>query len=476
MSLAAHLADKGFEVEVYEKNESPGGKVRLYINDGFTFDLGATVYFFPEIFDRFFNKFNHSASDFYTLKKLNPTYRIFIGSKNYFDIPVNKQELLQLSESFEKGGADEMKRYLNHAENSYNYFRDEILTNPVLDYKKHVKRSWLHAFISRKKHQKYVRNHFKSYQLNALLLFPLPFLGAVPDFSPDHTMIANYALLTNGIFYPEGGMHRVEEALSAVLREMKVPVHLSSEVKSFDIIGESVSGILTHQKNFHADLFASAMDYHHTEQLLGKGYRNYHNAVWKSRSIIPSVLIFYIGFGKKLRNLLHYNLIISDGFDFVPKESVKIKSDHSTCLILLTCSSKSDPDKAPEGMDNLIARITIPPGLEDTGKMREHYFTILMDRLEKITGQRLRKEMVVKKSFALNDFEKDYYSYRGQILGALNSIRASMFWSPRVRNKHLSNLYYAELPNILGPGMASSLLTGEMIAQCMTQDYYKKNK
>jgi phytoene desaturase len=113
--------------------------------------------------------------------------------------------------------------------------------------------------------------------------------------------------------------------------------------------------------------------------------------------------------------------------------------------------------------------------LEDTGKMREHYFTLLLNRLEEITGQTLKNEVVIKKSFAMKDFENDYYSFKGQAYGALNSIRPSVLWTPKIRNKHLSNLYYTELPNILGPGMASALLRGELIANIMVKDHNRKS-
>jgi phytoene desaturase len=470
MSLAANLANLGFEVEIYEKSESPGGKVRQYLNDGFTFDMGASIYFYPEIFDRFFNKFNHSASDFYSLKKLDPSYRIFFNSENYFDIPAESDKLLELCDKLEPDGGKKMAQYLVLAEKCHSRFQNETLKDGSLTLKKHYRYSWFNIVLNSKKHQSYVRRLFKSYQIISLLEFPLPFFGIIPAHSPIFTFTSNYSLLKHGIFYPIGGMNQVEEALSTILEELKVPVHLSSEIEHFDIIGDSISGILTHQKNFHADLFASAMDYFHTEQLIGKDYRNYNNALWKSKPKYPSVLIFYLGFKKKLHNLLHHNLIFNDCFDLPPKKAIKLKSKYKTCLSFITCTSKTDIKKAPKGMENLVARISVPPGLEDTGKMREHYFTMLLNRLEEITGQTLKTEIAIKKSFAMKDFENDYFSFKGQAFGALNSVKSSVLWTPKIRNKHLSNLYYAELPNALGPGMASALLTGEMIANTIIED------
>jgi phytoene desaturase len=474
MSIAAHLANKGFEVEIYEKNESPGGKVRQYMYDGFTFDMGASAYFYPEIFDHFFKRFNHSASDFYSIQKLDPSCRIFFNANDYFDLPASNEKLLKLCDEFESNGNKKMKQYLQLAEKYHNQFQEETLNNKTLIFNKQYRYPWLKSVVNKKKHQNYIHKLFNNYKIIALLEFPLPFFGMVPFHFPFQPFVANYSLLMQGVFYPKGGMHQVEEALSSILEELKVPVHLSSEVKHFDIIGNTVSGILTHNKNFHADLFASAMDYYHTEQLIGKDYRNYANALWKSKPKQPSLLIFFIGFRKKLDKLQHHNLLFNDCFDLPPGKKIRFKSNYKSCISYITCTSKTDSDKAPKNMENLVARISIPSGFEDTGKMREHYFLMLMDRLEEITGQALKSEIVVKKSFAMNDFEHDYYSFRGYAFGALNAIGSSIFWSPKIRNRHLSNLYYAEIPYVLGPGMASAILTGEMIANTMIKDHTGK--
>lgn len=475
MSLASHLAKENFDVEIYEKNESPGGKVRLYINDGFTFDMGASVYIFPEIFERYFNQFNHTTSDFFSLKRLDPSYRVFFNPEDYYDISADEDKLLDLCNKFELNGGNKMLRYLQVAENYHKRFYFDIFNNTALDYKKNFRHTWINSIFSNRKHKAYIRGLFKSYRIISLLECPLPFLGINPSFFPYLAFSANYSTLKKGVFYPEGGMHQIEEALSAILEELGVPVHLSSEIKNFDIIGDSISGILTNQKDFHAEIFASAMDYYHTEKLIGKDYRNFNNAIWKSKPKYPSVMIFYLGFKKKLPRLRHHNLVFNDCFELPSSNTIKYKSNFKNCLIFITCTSKTDLGKAPHGMENLVARISIPPGLEDTGKMREHYFTLLLNRLENITGHSLKDQVVLKKSYAMNDFEHDYHSYKGQVFGVFNTIGPSLLWSPKIKNKRLSNLYYAELPGVLGSGMASALLTAEMIANYIVKDYNRKN-
>jgi phytoene desaturase len=475
MSLAANLVKKDFNVEVYEKNESPGGKIRQYVSDGFIFDMGASIYFFPEIFERYYNRFNHTSSDFYSLKRLDPAYRVFFNPEKYFDVAADEDKLMTLCDKFERNGAKSMVRYLQVAGNYYKQNLNELFNSKGLENKKHFHNSWVNSYISDRKHKAYVRKLFKSYQIISLLEFPLPYLRKGNLFAPNVDFITNYSILKQGVFYPTGGMHQVEESLSTILEELGVPVYLSSEIKNFDIIGNSIAGILTHQKNFHADIFASTLDYFHTEKLIGKEYRDSKNVTSSTNPNFPSAVIFCLGIKKKLPRLQHLNLLFNNCFEIPEGKIGKHKSDVNDCLIFIICSSKSDLEKAPEGMENMVARISIPPGIEDTGKMREHYFNVLLNRLEEITGQTLKDEIVLKKSFAVNDIENGYNN-KGHLLRGLRKMGSSFIWSPKIKNKHLANLYYAGIPGALGSGMASALLTGEMIANYIAKDNSMKNK
>lgn len=271
LAAAAQMAFRGFDVEVFEKNETPGGRARHFKADGFTFDMGPSWYGFPDIFENFFNTFGHSASDFYDLARIDPSYRIFFGIDDYLDVPAGEKELFELFESQEKGSAKKLKKLLNSEYNASSYFSRSFLSRVV------------NSVYSRS-YSKYIRSLFKEEHLIRILEFPLISLGGFTTKIPAFYSFMNYTDLKMGSWYPRGGMYKIIEANLKLLEELQVPVHINSPVENYDIIGKKVTGIYTQGKNFHANYFVSSADYFHTEQLIAKEYRNYSEKYWKKKT------------------------------------------------------------------------------------------------------------------------------------------------------------------------------------------------
>ncbi len=100
MSAASFLARNGWEVTVFEKHEQPGGRARQLKADGFTFDMGPSWYWMPDVFERYFHQFGKKVSDYYELKRLDPSYRIYYNN-DVVDIPADYNALRNLFERIE---------------------------------------------------------------------------------------------------------------------------------------------------------------------------------------------------------------------------------------------------------------------------------------------------------------------------------------------------------------------------------------
>jgi phytoene desaturase len=178
----------------------------------------------------------------------------------------------------------------------------------------------------------------------------------------------------------------------------------------------------------------------------------------------PSSLLFYLGVNKKLKNLHHHNLFFDEDFtqhaiDIYDQPKWPEKPLFYTCVPSIT-----DPSVAPEGHENVFLLVPLAPGLEDTPEMREKYFNIIMDRLENLTGQEIRKHIVYKRSFAHKDFEKDYHAFRGNAYGLANTLFQTAFLKPKLKSKKVKNLYYTGQLTTPGPGVPPSLISGEVVA------------
>ncbi len=479
LSAAAQLAIRGFEVEVYEKNDIPGGRARHFKSDGFTFDMGPTWYWFPEIFENFFRKFGYSTIDFYKLDRLNPAYRIFYGVNDCIDVPAEDKELFELFETIEKGSSKKLKKFLKSAYNNYQFALKEIIYKPGYGVGNYlswfsITRALKHNFFS--SYSRYIKSLFKENRLQRILEFPITSLGGSPQKAPCFYNLMNYVDLKLGTWYPQGGIYKIVEAILKLLDGLQVSVHLNSPVENYDIIDNKVTGIYTRGKNFHADYFVASADYYHAEQLLAKECRNYSDKYWDKKKLSPSALIYFLGVNKKLDNLQHHNLFYDASFD----DHLKDLYDHlkwpEAPVFYVSCCSKTDKKAAPAGMENLVIIIPVTPGLEDTGKIKEHYYDLVTNRLEHITQQNIRNSIVYKKSYAQSDFITDYNAFQGNAYGLANTLKQSGFLKPKIRNRHLTNMFYTGQLTLPGPGMPSALVSGEIAASEIDKLHRKSMK
>jgi phytoene desaturase len=133
--------------------------------------------------------------------------------------------------------------------------------------------------------------------------------------------------------------------------------------------------------------------------------------------------------------------------------------------------SKTDPLVAPLGCENLFILIPLAPDLEDNNNWREHYFNIVMERLERHTQQDIRSFITFKRSYAHDDFRKDYHSFKGNAYGLANTLTQTAFLKPKLKSKKIKNLWYTGQLTTPGPGVPPSLISGKVVAE----DIFKSN-
>jgi phytoene desaturase len=275
----------------------------------------------------------------------------------------------------------------------------------------------------------------------------------------------NYADLELGTWFPKGGMYKIVEGMLALAAELGVKVLSGQNVKKIVVKNGKATNVITEDGDFEADIVVGAADYHHVEQhLLDAEHRVYSEKYWDKRTMAPSSLLFYLGVNKKLDNLLHHNLFFDEDFKEHAVEIYKKPVWPSKPLFYACLASKTDPDCAPEGHENLFLLIPTAPALEDNEKIREHYYNVIMDRLEKLSGQNIRDHIDFKMSYAHSNFISDYNAYKGNAYGLANTLGQTAFLKPKLRSSKVKNLYYTGQLTTPGPGVPPSLISGEVVA------------
>ena len=473
MASAAYLAKEGHKVKIIEKNSTYGGRLQTYNEKGFTFDLGPSWYWMPDLFESFFSDFDRKASDYYTLTRLDPGYRVYFEDKEFFDVPESYEKLKKNLEKIESGSSDALDKFLSDGKIKYEIAVKKFIYKPSLspfeyirlDLIKHLGRLAIFKPIS-----KHIREFFTDKRIIQMLEFPGLLLGAKPSKTPALYSLMNYADIKLGTWYPSGGIRSVATAVQSVASEQGVEFVYDEPIKKIHKKDKSVFEVISKNRSYEADIVIANADYEHVEtNLLDKKYRNYSKTYWNKRTMSPSALLFYIGINKKI-NIPHHCLFFDTNFNSHVRDIYDDPKWPENPLFYVSCTSKTDLDVAPTGSEALFILIPVAPDLTDVPALRDSYLEKVLDRIEQKTGESIRSNVVLTRSYAHKEFISDFNSFKGNAYGLANTLFQTAFLKPKIKNSRLSNLYYTGQLTVPGPGMPPALVSGKIVAKQVMKD------
>ena len=474
-SLAAscYLAKAGYQVLVLEKNKDSGGRARQLKREGFIFDIGPTFYWMPDVFERFFQDFSKSVSDYYLLEKLNPAYQVYFGQGDSLSIADDFEKIKSTFENVEKGSGKQLQKFIDKAEKNYNLAIKDLVYKPgenvfeIITPQTILK---LNEFIDTIKNQ--VSRYIKHDHLKKILEFPVLFLGAKPDNTPAFYNFMNYADFKLGTWHPKGGMYSVIEAMLSLAQELGVQIINDSAVDGVEVEDGKVKYVETKNGKYECDILLSGADYAHTESLLPESYRQYRKNYWNKKTFAPSALLFYVGFDKKLINVSHHTLFFDVDFEDHARTIYETKEWPEKPLFYASFPSITDNTCAPEGKESGIFLIPLAPDVEDNDSIREKYFNIIIDRIESLTNQNVRSNIIFKESYCVKDFKSDYNSFKGNAYGLANTLLQTHVLRPKLKSKKIKNLYFTGQLTVPGPGVPPSLISGKIVSDLIIKNDY----
>ena len=477
LSAASFMAKAGWKVTVIEKNGGPGGRAGQLKENGFTFDMGPSWYWMPDVFESYFEKFGKKVPDYYSLQRLDPSYRVY-WKDGFTDVPADYEMFKKMADEFEPGASEQLEKYLREAAYKYEVGIKKLVHKPGRSLIEFIDSDifkgvfQLDVFTSIKKH---IHKHFKHPRLRQLMEFPVLFLGALPENTPALYSLMNYADIKGGTWYPKGGMYSVVDAMYKLALELGVTFHFNEEARQILVEDAIAKKIVTKRQVYEADVIISGADYHFTERkLLSEEYRSYNEAYWDKRVMAPSCLLYFIGLNKKLRNVIHHSLFFDVPFEEHAKEIYDEPKWPANPLFYVSVNSVTDEAAAPPGCDNMVVLIPVASGLQgDDGITREKYFQQVIARMEKRTGQSILDAVVYKKAFSVSDFLKEYNSFRGNAYGLANTLLQTALFKPSCKSKKVKNLFYTGQLTVPGPGVPPCLISGEVVAKEVVKEYKK---
>lgn len=470
LSASCYLAQSGHDVTIFEKNATIGGRARQMKAAGFTFDMGPSWYWMPDIFERFFADFGKKTTDYYELIKLSPAYRVYFGINDFIAIADNLDEIAQTFEAIEKGSGKVLRAFMAEAQSNYDIAIKDLVYRPgvspleLVTTKTAKKVGQFFSNISRD-----VRKKFTNPRLIQILEFPVLFLGAKPSDTPSFYSFMNYADFGLGTWHPKTGMFDVVLAMESLARELGVKFVTNAAIEKIIVENKTAKAVVINGQTITSDVVLSGADYHHTETLLDKEYRAYSEAYWESRVFAPSSLLFYVGFDKKIENISHHALFFDVDFYQHAKDIYDEPQWPKEPLFYANFPSLTDPTAAPEGMESAFFLVPLAPGINDSEEFREQYFDKIIARFEQLTQQTVKNNIIFKQSFCKNDFVSEYNSYKGNAYGMANTLLQTAFLRPKLKSKKVNNLYFTGQLTVPGPGVPPALISGKLVSELINK-------
>ncbi|MFV8340657.1 phytoene desaturase family protein [Flavobacterium sp. LB3P21] len=472
LAASAYLAQSGHDVTVYEKNATIGGRARQLKREGFTFDMGPSWYWMPDVFERFFADFGKKTTDYYELIKLSPAYRVYYGIDDFISIADNLAEIIFAFEAIEKGSGKILNEFMAEAKSNYDIAIKDLVYRPgvspleLITMETAMKVGQFFSNIS-----KDVRKKFKNERLIQILEFPVLFLGAKPSDTPSFYSFMNYADFGLGTWHPKTGMFDVVRGMESLARELGVKFQTNSNIEKIIVENKTAVALQVNGEIIASDLILSGADYHHTETLLDQEHRAYSEKYWDSRVFAPSSLLFYVGFNKKIENISHHALFFDVDFYQHAKDIYDEPQWPKEPLFYANFPSVTDKTAAPEGMESGFFLVPLAPGINDTEALREEYFDKIINRFETLTQQSVKNNIIFKQSFCKNDFVSEYNSYKGNAYGMANTLLQTAFLRPKLKSKKVKNLYFTGQLTVPGPGVPPALISGKLVSELINKQF-----
>ena len=475
LSAASFLAKEGYDVTVLEKNDQLGGRARSWKKDGFTFDMGPSWYWMPDVFERYFKELGSNVEAHYELVRLDPSYRVVFGPKDYEDQSPRMKELEEMFDKLDPGSGLRLRKFLKQAEYKYNVGIKDLVFRPgrslteFMDMRIAKGLFQLDMLKDMRKHVNEVSSHPK---LKAILEFPVLFLGALPQNTPALYSLMNYADMTLGTWYPMKGMNEIIKGMIHVAKELGVKFRTSNEVTGFKYSGNTIVGVLTNSGSFLADIVVGGADYHHIDQhISAPEFREYTPEYWNKRKMAPSSLLFYLGIEGQVPNVLHHNLFFDHELDQHAHEIYTDPKWPTKPLFYASAPSKTDVSVAPKGCENWFVMINTPADYgQDWEKITRRIKLKTTQKLSRILNKDIAPLIEEEQVLTPPMIEEQTSSHLGALYGSSsNNPMAAFLRHPNFSSK-IKNLYFCGGSVHPGGGIPLCLLSAKIATDLIPEN------
>ncbi len=471
IASAIRLQARGYDVDLLEMRDQPGGRAYVYRQDGFTFDAGPTIVTAPFLIDELFALGGHRTEDYVKIVPCSPFYRIVFHDGRVFNYTGDEDEIVEQIRRF---NPDDVPGYLRFVERSRAIF-DRAFTD-LAD--QPFTRLWdmlkiapdLVRLQSHKSVYQLVSSFIKDPALRQVFSFHPLLIGGNPFQSSSIYSMIHYLERKWGVHFAMGGTGAIVNGLLEMFAEMGGRLHLNSRVEEIELTGDrTVSGVrLADERRFPAEVVVSNGDVANTyrKMLPAAARRKWTDRRLERMRYSMGLFVVYFGTDRTYPNLAHHTIILTERYKALLHDIFKRKHLAEDFSLYLHTPTRTDPTLAPPGGECFYVLSPVPNllGKADWNAVKEQYADAILASLEiPEVCPDLRKHIVTKRIMTPLDFETDLDAFRGSAFQFEPVLTQSAWFRPHNVSEDVRGLYFAGAGTHPGAGLPGVLSSAKLL-------------
>lgn len=472
LATAVFLARNGYQVEIFEKNSSAGGRCGRLMRDGHRFDLGATMLMMPEIYKNVFTSLGLPLFENNDIEPLQDLYRIYFDNGETLEFSPDKEKMKVQHEKIEPGSYQKSKEYVDKGYEIFHLGMDQLIARnfenifQIVNFRNIGVLIKLKTYIS---NWSYARKFFKNRHLLMAYTFQNIYVGQSPFTSPALFSMVPAAELTEGSFFPKGGMFSIVERLLSGAESLGVKINYNQPVEKIVVSGSKAEGIVLEDgREIKSNIVVANAD-------LPYVYRKMLPDKRKSKRLDNlryscSAICYHWGVDKVYPQLGHHNVFLSDNFSEGLDKIFKDKTVGDDPSFYVHAPCRTDKTAAPEGQDTLsfiVGAGHIDRNKEqDWEKLKKDTREALIRRLKKIGMDDIEQHIKFEICYTPESWENACNISRGSVFGSLaHNIFQMAYFRPHNQHSRYRNLYFVGGSTHPGNGIPNVLLSARLTSE-----------
>jgi len=478
IATAIRLQLKGYQVDVFEQNSYPGGKLAELRERGYRFDAGPSVLTFPQMIDELFELAGKDSTPYFTYEPLESLCKYFYEDGTVLEAYADPNKFLkEISDKINEPEKHTVQ-FLNKSKELY-----DITANVFLERSLHKVGTYMRGQALSSIARLHKLDAFRTmHQVNAktfddprlVQLFDryATYNGSDPYQAPATLNVISHLEHNIGGYFPHKGMYSIIQALHQLAKEVGVTFHFNQTVTQIRVVDKKVKGITTKENTYDADLVVSNMDIVPTYRKLMPGLRSPNKILDQPRS--SSALIFYWGMRKQYPELNFHNIFFSRDYQ---QEFLHIwdkKEIYEDPTVYLYISSKFKPDDAPPGKENWYCMINVPCNTgQNWDQLNEKARRFILSKLSRMLGEPVTTQIETEIVLDPRGIEKRTSSFLGALYGNSSNNRMAAFFRHANFSRSIKGLFFCGGSVHPGGGIPLCLYSAKIVSDLI--DPYHTN-